>query len=97
MKATIYPITTAAPTKPGVEVSWQITGIRHEAYADAYRIPVEEEKPPQEQGHYLHPELFGASEHQAIGAAVSDPSPGSASPTRASAKNLLPETGSPMK
>jgi hypothetical protein len=23
-------------------------------------IPVEEEKPPQEQGHYLHPELFGA-------------------------------------
>jgi hypothetical protein len=44
MKATIYPITTAAPTKPGVEVSWQITGIRHEAYADAYRIPGEGEK-----------------------------------------------------
>ena len=59
--------------KPGVEVSWQVTGIRHDAYANAYRIPVEQEKPPQEQGHYLHPELFGASERQAIGAAVSTP------------------------
>jgi hypothetical protein len=88
---------TIKTSKASVKVSWQVTGVRHDAYADAYRIPVEEEKPPQEQGHYLHPELFGASEHQAIGAAVSDPSPGSASPTRASAKNLLPETGSPMK
>jgi len=50
-----------------VEVSWQVTGIRHDAYADAHRIQVEEEKPPQEQGHYLHPELFGAPAEQAIG------------------------------
>jgi hypothetical protein len=84
-------------SKPGVEVSWQVTGIRHDAYADAYRIPVEEEKPPLEQGHYLHPELFGASEHQAIGAAVSDPSTGSVPPTRASTMNLLPEAVSPVK
>jgi len=48
-------------SKLGVEVSWQVTGIRHEAYANAFRIPVEEEKPLQEQGHYPHPELFGAS------------------------------------
>jgi hypothetical protein len=46
--------------KPDVEVSWQVTGIRHDAYANAHRIPVEQDKPPQEQGHYLHPELFGA-------------------------------------
>jgi trimeric autotransporter adhesin len=46
--------------KPGVEVSWQVTGIRQDAYANAHRIPTEEEKPPQEQGTYLHPELFGA-------------------------------------
>jgi hypothetical protein len=77
--------------KPHGEVSWQVTGIRHDAYADAYRIPVEEEKPPQEQGRYLHPELFGASEHQAIGGAVSAPSTGSVPPTRASVMNLLPE------
>ncbi len=54
--------------KPGVEVSWQVTGIRHDAYADAHRIQVEVEKPPQEQGHYLHPELFGAPPEDAVGA-----------------------------
>jgi trimeric autotransporter adhesin len=47
--------------KPSVEVSWQVTGIRHDVYADAHRIQVEVEKPPQEQGHYLYPELFGAA------------------------------------
>ena len=41
------------------KVSWQVTGIRHDAYADAHRIQVEVEKPAAEQGTYLHPELFG--------------------------------------
>jgi len=45
-------------SKPGVEVSWQVTGIRQDAYANAHRVQVEEQKPPREQGHYLHPELF---------------------------------------
>ncbi|HEY1016261.1 MAG TPA: hypothetical protein VGE07_26360 [Herpetosiphonaceae bacterium] len=45
--------------KPGVKVSWQVTGIRHDAYAKAYPIPVEEDKPPAERGTYLVPELFG--------------------------------------
>jgi len=54
-------------SKPNVEVSWQVTGIRHDAYADAHRIEVEVEKAPQEQGRYLHPELFGAPTEQAIG------------------------------
>jgi trimeric autotransporter adhesin len=53
--------------KPGGKVSWQVTGIRHDAYADAHRIQVEVEKPAQEQGRYLHPELFGAPVEQAIG------------------------------
>ena len=58
---------TIKTSKPGVKVSWQVTGIRHDAYAEAHRIQVEEEKPPQEQGHYLHPELFGAPPEQAVG------------------------------
>ena len=45
--------------KPGVEVSWQVTGIRQGAWANAHRIPVEVEKAEADQGHYLHPELFG--------------------------------------
>src|SRR3989442_438417 len=30
--------------KPNVEVSWQVTGVRHDAWADAHRIPVEQLK-----------------------------------------------------
>ena len=52
----------------GLKVSWQVTGIRHDAYAEAHRSPVEVEKPAGERGHYLHPELFGASQDKAIGA-----------------------------
>jgi len=58
---------TIKTSKPSVKVSWQVTGIRQDAYAKAYRIPVEEDKPPQEQGYYLHPEVFGAPPKQAIG------------------------------
>jgi len=44
--------------KPNVKVSWQVTGIRQDAWAKAHRIPVEAEKDKADQGHYLHPELF---------------------------------------
>jgi hypothetical protein len=52
----------------GLKVSWQVTGIRHDAYAEAHRSPVEVEKPTEDRGHYLHPELFGAAQDKAIGA-----------------------------
>jgi len=42
-----------------VEVSWQVTGIRHDAWANAHRIPVEEDKPEAERGTYLVPEVYG--------------------------------------
>lgn len=45
--------------KPNVKVSWQVTGIRQDAWANAHRIPTELDKPAKDQGHYLHPELFG--------------------------------------
>ncbi|MBN2564653.1 MAG: hypothetical protein JXB46_02975 [Candidatus Eisenbacteria bacterium] len=47
--------------QPGMKVSWQVTGVRQDAYAKAHRIPVEENKPATEAGKYLHPELYGAS------------------------------------
>jgi hypothetical protein len=59
---------TIKTDKPTVKVSWQVTGVRQDAFANAHRIQVEEEKPAQERGHYLHPELFGATEKEAIGA-----------------------------
>jgi hypothetical protein len=44
--------------KPEMKVSWQVSGIRHDPYANAHRIKVEEEKSDDARGHYLHPELF---------------------------------------
>jgi trimeric autotransporter adhesin len=58
---------TIRTSKPHVKVSWMVTGIRQDAWANAHRIPTEEEKPANEQGHYLHPELFGAGPDQAVG------------------------------
>ena len=42
-----------------VKVSWQVTGIRKDAWADAHRIPVEEDKTEAARGTFLHPELYG--------------------------------------
>jgi hypothetical protein len=44
--------------KPNVKVSWQVTGVRQDPYAEANRIQVEVEKPAQEKGLYLHPEAY---------------------------------------
>jgi hypothetical protein len=49
----------------GSKVSWQVTGIRQDAWANAHRIQTEVAKPPIERGYYLHPELFGAPEERA--------------------------------
>jgi hypothetical protein len=52
--------------KPDGKVSWQVTGIRRDAYANAHRVPVEESKEGAERGHYLHPELFSSPNHDMI-------------------------------
>jgi hypothetical protein len=41
-----------------VEVSWQVTGIRRDPWANTNRKPAEEDKPVSEQGTYLHPEVY---------------------------------------
>jgi hypothetical protein len=51
----------------GLEVSWQVTGVHKDAYAEAHRIPVEEDKPKSEKGKYLHPELYGKPKELGIG------------------------------
>ncbi len=52
--------------KPGMKISWQVTGIRHDVYANAHRIQVEENKPVAERGYYLHPELYGQSPQKSV-------------------------------
>jgi hypothetical protein len=51
---------------PGMKVSWQVTGVRHDAWANANRIASEEAKPTEERGYYLHPELYGAPENRRV-------------------------------
>ncbi len=56
--------------KPGVEVSWQVTGIRNDAYAREHRIKVEETKARADRGKYLYPAGFGAGQDKQIGSAL---------------------------
>ena len=46
--------------EPDMKVSWQVTGVRHDPFANRNRIKVEVEKPARERGHYLHPEAYNA-------------------------------------
>ena len=50
----------------GMKVSWQVTGIRKDPWADAHRIEVEEDKSAKERGYYLHPDLYGQPEEKGI-------------------------------
>ncbi len=54
--------------KPGQKISWQLTGIRQDAYAETHRIPVEEEKSAQEKGRYVFPKGFGKPESASVAA-----------------------------
>ena len=40
--------------KPNVKVSWQVTGIRKDKFADANRVIPEVEKEPENKGRFLH-------------------------------------------
>jgi hypothetical protein len=57
---------TIAGGRPALKVSWQVTGVRHDAYAEAHRIVVEQDKPAEEQGTYLYPELFGQGTEKSV-------------------------------
>ena len=41
--------------QPNVEVSWMVTGVRHDKFADAHRIVTEVEKEQENKGKYIHP------------------------------------------
>jgi hypothetical protein len=66
---------------PKMRVSWQVTGARQDAWARANPTVVEPRKRAGERGTYLHPELHGKSETQAVtqrlrrGGAKHSPSP----------------------
>ena len=55
--------------KAGMKVSWQVTGVRQDAYAKTNRVQVEVEKAAADQGKYLYPAGFGAGIEKQIGGA----------------------------
>ena len=55
--------------KPNVKVSWQVTGIRRDPYAEKNRIATEVEKPQGEKGRLQNPDAYtttpsAVKEHQ---------------------------------
>jgi hypothetical protein len=48
--------------EPGMEVSWMVTGVRHDPYARAHGLEVEVAKPADERGKYMHPDAYGMPE-----------------------------------
>jgi len=55
--------------QPGTKVCWQVTGVRHDAYAKAHPLQVSVEKSPGERGFYIHPDLYGALPAKGLAAA----------------------------
>jgi len=48
-----------ATSRPGVEVSWQVTGVRKDPWAEQNRVKVEEVKPDSQRGLFLNAEAYG--------------------------------------
>jgi hypothetical protein len=57
---------TIKTDRPNVEVSWQVTGVRKDPFAEAHRTQVEVGKSVEEQGKYLHPEEYGQPESKGV-------------------------------
>lgn len=52
--------------KPGLKVSWMVTGARQDPFALAHPVEVVMEKPASEVGLYLHPREWGQPESKGI-------------------------------
>jgi hypothetical protein len=56
-----------ATNQPNVKVSWQVTGVRQDPWANKFRIPNVVDKAPAEKGKYLNPEAYNLPEARKIG------------------------------
>ncbi len=57
---------TIRTSLPNQKVSWQVTGVRHDAFAEKNRIPNSVDKSAAEKGRYLHPAAFNLPDELAI-------------------------------
>ncbi|MEV6279194.1 hypothetical protein [Nocardia sp. NPDC051832] len=54
---------------PGLRISWQLTGVRHDAYAKAHPMAVETAKPEDEAGLFIHPDVHGEAADRSVASA----------------------------
>ena len=73
-------------SEPSIEVSWQVTGVRNDAYAKAHRVVPEVEKEQSNKGKYLNPVELGKKPELQINA-----------PMQAREKNLKLSSSSAIK
>lgn len=52
--------------RAGMEVSWQVTGVRQDLWEKAHPMVVEAQKPQAERGYYINPELFHAPQERSV-------------------------------
>jgi hypothetical protein len=52
--------------KPGMKVSWQVTGVRQDAWVKHHPLQVEEDKPENERGYYLDPQSHEQPEEKGL-------------------------------
>ena len=78
--------------KPNVKVSWQVSGVRQDPVANAYRIKDEVEKPANEKGTYLQPEVYGLGPEKGTGYLKSANGSSSNSDTKQTTSNPAPAT-----
>ena len=55
-----------ATNQPNVKVSWQVTGVRQDPWANKFRIPNVVEKDAADKGKYLNPEAYNLPETKKI-------------------------------
>ena len=53
----------------GGRVSWQVTGVRQDRWANAHRVPVEKDKSEADRGFYLHADAFGQPDSKSLSSA----------------------------
>ncbi len=59
----------------GMKISWQVTGIRIDAFAQQNQVQVVVAKSHDEAGKFLHPEAFGLGQDMSVAAGLADASP----------------------
>jgi hypothetical protein len=81
---------TIKTDKPNVKVSWQVTGIRHDPYAQQHHITAEQDKTGDDTGKYLYPAAYGQPDSAGIDYAKNQLPPAPQQPQQGQAPKLPP-------